>query len=184
MADINTIGNQFIQFYYTTFDSNRSGLQPLYVRLYYQPFPFDLWLNLFFIHLWFWFGFVERCFDVKFWRTSVPRRAEYHREARGEYLSFAYICTWRDKEIRELIRCFRTSHSQRFNIKYPQRMSNLPTLLSLRSSYWWLDNCSYVFFVILNPFTIWIAIKVENEDKPLHFSQTFQLMPEGDSYYV
>lgn len=32
MADINAIANQFTDFYYTTFDSNRQGLASLYVR--------------------------------------------------------------------------------------------------------------------------------------------------------
>ena len=32
MADINAIAQQFIDFYYQAFDSNRSGLSPLYVR--------------------------------------------------------------------------------------------------------------------------------------------------------
>ncbi|KAJ2936657.1 hypothetical protein H1R20_g436, partial [Candolleomyces eurysporus] len=33
MADINAIGKQFSDFYYNTFDTNRGGLDPLYVRL-------------------------------------------------------------------------------------------------------------------------------------------------------
>lgn len=32
MADITTIAKQFTDFYYTTFDTNRGGLQSLYVR--------------------------------------------------------------------------------------------------------------------------------------------------------
>ncbi len=32
MADINAIAKQFTDFYYTTFDTNRAGLQNLYVR--------------------------------------------------------------------------------------------------------------------------------------------------------
>jgi hypothetical protein len=32
MADINAVAEQFINFYYQAFDSNRSGLGPLYVR--------------------------------------------------------------------------------------------------------------------------------------------------------
>lgn len=30
MADFNSIAQQFVQFYYTTFDTNRAGLFPLY----------------------------------------------------------------------------------------------------------------------------------------------------------
>lgn len=33
MADINAIARQFTDFYYSTFDSNRAGLQSLYVIL-------------------------------------------------------------------------------------------------------------------------------------------------------
>ena len=33
MGDINTIAKQFTDFYYTTFDTNRAGLQSLYVRV-------------------------------------------------------------------------------------------------------------------------------------------------------
>lgn len=32
MADISTVAKQFTDFYYTTFDTNRAGLQGLYVR--------------------------------------------------------------------------------------------------------------------------------------------------------
>lgn len=32
MANINTIAAQFTEFYYNTFDTNRAGLQNLYVR--------------------------------------------------------------------------------------------------------------------------------------------------------
>jgi len=32
MADINAVAQQFTEFYYQAFDSNRSGLGPLYVR--------------------------------------------------------------------------------------------------------------------------------------------------------
>jgi hypothetical protein len=32
MTDINAIAQQFTDFYYQAFDSNRSGLGPLYVR--------------------------------------------------------------------------------------------------------------------------------------------------------
>ena len=32
MADINAIAKQFTDFYYSTFDTNRAGLQALYVR--------------------------------------------------------------------------------------------------------------------------------------------------------
>lgn len=32
MGDINAIAKQFTDFYYTTFDNNRAGLQSLYVR--------------------------------------------------------------------------------------------------------------------------------------------------------
>ena len=35
MADIQAIAKQFTDFYYTTFDSNRPGLQSLYVRRVY-----------------------------------------------------------------------------------------------------------------------------------------------------
>lgn len=33
MADINALASQFVNFYYETFDSNRSNLQGLYVSL-------------------------------------------------------------------------------------------------------------------------------------------------------
>ena len=37
MADINAVAQQFTDFYYQTFDSNRSNLAPLYVRrIYYH----------------------------------------------------------------------------------------------------------------------------------------------------
>jgi hypothetical protein len=32
MADINAVAKQFTDFYYSTFDSNRATLAPLYVR--------------------------------------------------------------------------------------------------------------------------------------------------------
>lgn len=32
MADINAVAKQFTDFYFTTFDTNRGGLQSLYVR--------------------------------------------------------------------------------------------------------------------------------------------------------
>ena len=32
MADIQSIAKQFTDFYYSTFDTNRAGLQSLYVR--------------------------------------------------------------------------------------------------------------------------------------------------------
>lgn len=32
MADIHSVAKQFTDFYYSTFDANRSGLQSLYVR--------------------------------------------------------------------------------------------------------------------------------------------------------
>ncbi len=35
MADINAVAQQFTTFYYQTFDSNRSNLAPLYVRLFF-----------------------------------------------------------------------------------------------------------------------------------------------------
>ena len=35
MADIQAIAKQFTDFYYTTFDGNRPGLQSLYVRRVY-----------------------------------------------------------------------------------------------------------------------------------------------------
>ena len=35
MADINAVAEQFIDFYYRAFDSNRSGLGPLYVRPFF-----------------------------------------------------------------------------------------------------------------------------------------------------
>lgn len=37
MADIQAIAKQFTDFYYTTFDTNRQGLQSLYVRRYLLP---------------------------------------------------------------------------------------------------------------------------------------------------
>lgn len=37
MADLNAISTQFTTFYYTTFDTNRTGLEPLYVGLIYLP---------------------------------------------------------------------------------------------------------------------------------------------------
>jgi hypothetical protein len=40
MADINAVAQQFTNFYYQTFDSNRSNLGPLYVRR--QLFLFSL----------------------------------------------------------------------------------------------------------------------------------------------
>jgi len=33
MADIMEVAKQFTSFYYNTFDSDRKGLQPLYVRM-------------------------------------------------------------------------------------------------------------------------------------------------------
>lgn len=33
MADINSVAKQFTDFYYNTFDRDRAGLAPLYVRL-------------------------------------------------------------------------------------------------------------------------------------------------------
>ena len=41
MADINAVAQQFTDFYYQTFDSDRSRLGPLYVRRHFFPFsPF------------------------------------------------------------------------------------------------------------------------------------------------
>ena len=37
MADINAIAKQFTDFYYATFDSNRSALQSLYVCTLFSP---------------------------------------------------------------------------------------------------------------------------------------------------
>jgi hypothetical protein len=37
MADINAVAQQFTNFYYQTFDSNRSSLGPLYVRFFSLP---------------------------------------------------------------------------------------------------------------------------------------------------
>ena len=46
MADINAIAQQFTDFYYQAFDTNRSGLGPLYVRrpifYFYFFFMIDL----------------------------------------------------------------------------------------------------------------------------------------------
>jgi len=37
MADINAVAKQFTDFYYSTFDTNRSNLAPLYVRRSSNP---------------------------------------------------------------------------------------------------------------------------------------------------
>jgi hypothetical protein len=39
MADINAVAQQFTDFYYNTFDSDRSGLGALYVRRHFFLFP-------------------------------------------------------------------------------------------------------------------------------------------------
>ena len=46
MADINAIAKQFTDFYYSTFDTNRAGLQALYVRLCPAPALRQIFLNI------------------------------------------------------------------------------------------------------------------------------------------
>lgn len=41
MADINAIAKQFTDFYYQTFDSNRAGLQALYVRIIFNIYAIN-----------------------------------------------------------------------------------------------------------------------------------------------
>lgn len=75
MADINAVAKQFTDFYFTTFDTNRGGLQSLYVRpqaVCASPYPLDLTAPL--------FSFVARCVYADLGGHTYPRRGCYFGE--------------------------------------------------------------------------------------------------------
>jgi hypothetical protein len=75
MADINAVAKQFTDFYYQSFDTNRSQLSPLYVcHLSFASTPQSL-------------IFLARDIDAYVRGDPDSRRGCYHREADGKVLS-------------------------------------------------------------------------------------------------
>jgi len=114
MADVATIGGQFVDFYYAQFDRDRSGLQPLYrdhSMLSWEGTPFQGVNNI-----------IEKLVNLPFQKVQ-------HKVL--------------------------TRDVQPSNPAVPSLLVAVTGLLL-----------------------------VDDGTNPLQFSQTFQLIPEGDSYFV
>jgi hypothetical protein len=72
MADINAISKQFTEFYYSTFDSNRANLGPLYVRENICCARLEPHIDV--------GSILARNFDVVVGGFTIPRGYFHHRE--------------------------------------------------------------------------------------------------------